>query len=72
MPGTVTVGLAEDLQPRARQRMVWADDLDLRGKSLDVGSVSCVPSTRWNTLVCGNFSNSGCATEQWFDWSANG
>lgn len=56
------MGMPKHVQQHPVQGMMRADDLDLCGKSLDVGSVSCVPSTRWIMPCCENWSNAGCAT----------
>ena len=43
------MGMAKYVQQRPIQGMIRTDDPDSFGKSLDVGSVSCVPSTPFRT-----------------------
>jgi hypothetical protein len=62
MQDAFTMCMTEHAQQHALQRVMRADDPDLGRKRLDVGSVSCVPSTRWITLIFGNFSGIECVT----------
>jgi hypothetical protein len=48
---TLSMEAAEDFERLSFKRMMWPNDLD-ELRPLDVGSVSCLPSTRWTTRGC--------------------